>query len=142
MGRTAPCPTCRAVWDPCPSICCRASSRWFMIEIRPSEAPWLFKPDGSSEWASTSAELLAFYAAVIAFEDEIYLRLEEEILEKASCVRPRSAPWIPLLRGWEGINQQQDAAEFLSFLNQRVKLPCYHGQWQARVHDMMGSTSM
>ena len=64
---------------------CKASSRWFMIEIRPSEAPWLFKPDGSSEWASTSAELLAFYAAVIAFEDEIYLRLEEEILAEVSA---------------------------------------------------------
>jgi len=41
-------------------------ARWFSIEVSPSEAPFLFR-DGKSQWASTSAELLASLAALNAF---------------------------------------------------------------------------
>lgn len=41
-------------------------ARWFSIEVGPSEAPFLSR-DGKSQWASTSAELLASLAALYAF---------------------------------------------------------------------------
>ena len=40
---------------------------WFALEIHPSQLPWLFKADGTSQWASTSAELLGSYAALQVF---------------------------------------------------------------------------
>ena len=40
---------------------------WFCLVLTPSDAPWLFKPDGSSQWASASAELLATYLACVVF---------------------------------------------------------------------------
>ncbi|CAE7247487.1 unnamed protein product [Symbiodinium natans] len=40
---------------------------WFSLALSPSEAPWLFKPNGESQWASTAAELLASYVALVAF---------------------------------------------------------------------------
>ena len=40
---------------------------WFSVEVTPTMAPWLFKEDGASEWASASAELLASYLALFAF---------------------------------------------------------------------------
>ena len=43
------------------------SKRWFSLRIGPAEAPFLFKPDGASQWASTAAELLATLAALHAF---------------------------------------------------------------------------
>ena len=43
------------------------SRRWFSIRFGPSEAPFLFKPTGESQWASTSAELLATLVALVAF---------------------------------------------------------------------------
>eukprot|EP00439_Symbiodinium_sp_Y106_P005782 s7996_g1.t1 len=46
---------------------CTKDSDWFALEILPAQAPWLFKSDGSSQWASTSAELLASYAALHVF---------------------------------------------------------------------------
>ena len=42
--------------------------RWFCLEIRSVDIPELFKEDGSTAWASTAAELLASYAALVAFE--------------------------------------------------------------------------
>ncbi|CAE7301293.1 unnamed protein product, partial [Symbiodinium sp. CCMP2456] len=44
-----------------------SDAAWFAVEILPSQLPWLFKEDGSSQWASTTAELLASYAALHAF---------------------------------------------------------------------------
>ena len=41
-------------------------ARWFRLALSPQMAPYLFK-DGKSQWASTSAELLASYVAVFAF---------------------------------------------------------------------------
>eukprot|EP00435_Cladocopium_sp_Y103_P025990 s72_g6.t1 len=43
------------------------SKRWFCLRLSPGEVPFLFKPDGSSQWASTSAELLATYVALRVF---------------------------------------------------------------------------
>ena len=40
---------------------------WFSLEIKPNDLPFLFKEDGESGWASTSAEFLASYAAMFAF---------------------------------------------------------------------------
>ena len=40
---------------------------WFSLKIFPKDAPWLFKEDGSSQWASTSAEFLGTMAALKAF---------------------------------------------------------------------------
>eukprot|EP00435_Cladocopium_sp_Y103_P039179 s469_g10.t1 len=42
-------------------------ARWFCLEVLPSDLPMLFKEDGSSQWCSTAAELLASYAAAFAF---------------------------------------------------------------------------
>jgi len=41
-------------------------ARWFRVVLSPQMAPYLFK-DGKSQWASTSAELLASYVALFAF---------------------------------------------------------------------------
>ena len=41
---------------------------WFSLEVLPSDAPWLFRGEGSeSSWASTSAELLASLVALKSF---------------------------------------------------------------------------
>ena len=29
-------------------------AKWFCVELTPGQAPWLFKEDGSSQWASSS----------------------------------------------------------------------------------------
>eukprot|EP00435_Cladocopium_sp_Y103_P068426 s272_g31.t1 len=44
-----------------------ASRRWFSLKLLPKDAPYLFKPSGESQWASTAAELLASLAALWAF---------------------------------------------------------------------------
>lgn len=44
------------------------SMRWFSLRIGPGDAPFLFKPTGESQWASTSAELLATLVALVAFD--------------------------------------------------------------------------
>ena len=41
-------------------------ARWFSLEVGPAEAPFLFREE-KSQWASTSAELLASLAALMAF---------------------------------------------------------------------------
>ena len=38
------------------------------MDIRPGDLPCFFKENGDSQWASTSAELLASLAAMKAFE--------------------------------------------------------------------------
>eukprot|EP00435_Cladocopium_sp_Y103_P068509 s490_g31.t1 len=43
------------------------SKRWFAVRVGPADAPFLFKPTGESQWASTSAELLASVLALKAF---------------------------------------------------------------------------
>ena len=44
------------------------SKRWFSLKLTRKEVPYLFKPGGGgSQWASTSAELLASLAALHAF---------------------------------------------------------------------------
>ena len=41
---------------------------WFSLEVRPDQAPWLFRgPEQESSWASTSAELLASLVALQIF---------------------------------------------------------------------------
>ena len=42
-------------------------ARWFSLEVKPSELPLLFREDGQSSWASTSAEYLASFAAMASF---------------------------------------------------------------------------
>eukprot|EP00435_Cladocopium_sp_Y103_P038160 s256_g10.t1 len=41
--------------------------KWFSLRLERGEVPFLFKPDGGSQWASTSAELLATLVALHAF---------------------------------------------------------------------------
>lgn len=49
-----------AGWEIC-------SKRWFSFRVLPSDAPYLFKENGDSQWAPTSAELFATLAALEAF---------------------------------------------------------------------------
>lgn len=42
-------------------------AKWFSVRIEPKDMPWLFKGDGDSQWASTTAELLASYVAAFTF---------------------------------------------------------------------------
>ena len=49
-----------AGWEIC-------SRRWFSFRVLPSDAPYLFKENGDSQWSSTSSELLATLAALEAF---------------------------------------------------------------------------
>ena len=44
------------------------TGRWFSLRLEPSQAPFLFKPNGESQWASAPAELLATLAALVAFD--------------------------------------------------------------------------
>lgn len=37
---------------------------WFSLSLSVEEAPWLFREDGETPWASTSAELLASLVAI------------------------------------------------------------------------------
>jgi hypothetical protein len=39
-------------------------ARWFSLEVTPGQAPYLFNEKGETQWASTSAELLATLAAL------------------------------------------------------------------------------
>ena len=41
--------------------------KWFSLNLKPADIPCMFKGDGSSQWASTSAELLASLAALHVF---------------------------------------------------------------------------
>ena len=43
------------------------SKKWFVLKLGPSQVPYFFKPQGGSQWASSSAELLATLAALHAF---------------------------------------------------------------------------
>ena len=45
-----------------------STRRWFSIRVIKDEAPWLFKEDGSSQWASSPAELLTVLAALHCFD--------------------------------------------------------------------------
>ena len=49
-------------------------AKWFCVELTPEQAPWLFKEDGTSQWASSSAELLATYMAFVAFAPDLCVR--------------------------------------------------------------------
>ena len=44
-----------------------ATGRWFSLRLDPEQAPYLFKPDGESSWASAPAELLATTVALVLF---------------------------------------------------------------------------
>ena len=44
-----------------------STKRWFSVRVLPEDAPYLFKEGGQSQWASTSAELLASLMALHAF---------------------------------------------------------------------------
>ena len=41
--------------------------RWFSFRLLPGDAPFLFDGEGRSQWASTSAELLATMVALVLF---------------------------------------------------------------------------
>ena len=41
--------------------------KWFSLRVYPKDAAFLFKPNGESQWASTSAELMASMLALSAF---------------------------------------------------------------------------
>lgn len=43
------------------------SGAWFSVELRPEQAPYLFKDGGESQWASTTAELLVVLVALYLF---------------------------------------------------------------------------
>ena len=43
------------------------TKRWFALRLGPPQVPFFFKTQGSSQWASTSVELLATLAALHAF---------------------------------------------------------------------------
>ena len=43
------------------------TGRWFILELLPEDAPFLFDEQGESSWASASAELLATWGALVAF---------------------------------------------------------------------------
>ena len=51
----------------CDGASCLLEAKWFSLELGPAEVPWLFNDKGESSWASTSAELLASHASVVAF---------------------------------------------------------------------------
>jgi len=41
--------------------------KWFALKLGPAEVPYFFKSDGSSQWASTAAELMASLVALHVF---------------------------------------------------------------------------
>ena len=57
-------------------------ARWFCLDVRPGDLPCFFKENGDSQWASTSAELLASLAAMKACE-----HLERETAGVHDCIR-------------------------------------------------------
>lgn len=44
-----------------------STGRWFQLSLSESDVPYLFSPGKGSQWASTSAELLATLAALVVF---------------------------------------------------------------------------
>ncbi len=44
--------------------CKGTKKRWFALDIRAADAPFLFKPGKGAQWAFASAELLASLAAL------------------------------------------------------------------------------
>eukprot|EP00439_Symbiodinium_sp_Y106_P051504 s3800_g6.t2 len=59
-----------------------SDARWFCLDVTPGDLPCLFKEGGDSQWASTSAELLASLAALKAFN-----HLERETTGVHDCIR-------------------------------------------------------
>ena len=51
--------------------------RWFSLSVSPSEAPYLFKANGDSQWASAPSELLAVMIAL-----QVYGFLEDSAERK------------------------------------------------------------
>ena len=41
-----------------------STAPWFSLSLSAKEVPWLFREDGETSWASTSAELLASLVAI------------------------------------------------------------------------------
>ena len=80
---------------------------WFSIDVKPEQAPWLFKgPKNSSSWASTAAELLAALVALKLF------KLEERLA---------SGPTFHILRCVGGVDNK--AVDALSSKKLSTKLP-------------------
>ncbi|CAE7393573.1 unnamed protein product, partial [Symbiodinium pilosum] len=88
--------------------------------------PWLFKEDGSSQWASSSAELLATYMACLAFAPDICVsectitagtdnRSNPQALEKGSSMK------------WPLMGLMMQFASYLASCGGRIKL-----QWRPR----------
>ena len=105
-------------------------AKWFCVELTPEQTPWLFKEDGTSQWASSSAELLATYMACVALAPDLCVR---------ECVLPavitagtdnRSNPQA-LKKGssmkWPLIGLLMQFSSHLAACGGRVKL-----QWRPR----------
>ena len=103
-----------------------ATAKWFCVELTPDQVPWLFKEDGSSQWASSSAELLATYMACLAFAPDICVsectitagtdnRSNPQALEKGSSMK------------WPLMGLMMQFASYLASCGGRIKL-----QWRPR----------
>ena len=93
-----------------------SSRRWFSLRLCREHVPFLFKPGGGSQWASTSCELLASLAALKAFgwiessrdRKTIYMTLPAGTDNKANeslSIKRASTKWPLML-----INMQLSAA--------------------------------
>ena len=107
-----------------------ATAKWFCVELTPGQVPWLFTEDGSSQWASSSAELLATYMACVAFASDLCVsacilpaiitagtdnRSNPQALEKGSSMK------------WPLMGMMMQFASYLASRGGRVKL-----QWRPR----------
>ena len=102
-------------------------SPWFSLKVFPSDLPCLFK-DGESGWASTSAELLASLAALVAFG-----HLAQPIPGAQDCMQVfvcgetdnRSTPEVQrkgLSNKWPLFGIQMAASKALRKVNKRLML--------------------
>ena len=100
---------------------------WFSLEVFPSDLPCLFR-DGESGWASTSAELLASLAALVAFG-----HLEQPIPGAQDCLQVfvcgetdnRSTPEVQRKGSttkWPLFGIQMSACQALRRVNKRLVL--------------------
>lgn len=73
--------------------------RWFSLELIAAEAPYLFKVDGSSQWASALAKLLAVRFALRCRSDmEIWTQAGTDNRSNETLLKKRSTTqWLLLL---------------------------------------------
>ena len=83
------------------------SRRWFALELSQNDAPYLFKADGTSQWASAPAELLAVLVALHCFgyfnkdsqrtEMEVWIQAGTDNKSNEALLKKRSTTRWPLL---------------------------------------------